>query len=315
VDPAEARSRLDLFLARRLPQLSRSFIQKLAREGHVVVDGEPARPSSILRASQVVTVTIPPPAATSLVPEPIPLSILYEDEDLVVVDKAAGMVVHPGAGVRTGTLVHALLARGERWSSIGGEHRPGIVHRLDRGTSGVIVVARTDAAHRHLSAQFKDRTGVKTYTALCWGSAPSARFGVDLALGRDSVLRRRISGRTRKPRPASTQFAVLERMAGFTLLEARPRTGRTHQIRAHLKSLDLPIVGDREYGGERWRRLPAGPLRGLLEGFDRLALHASRLSFVHPSSGETMAFEAPLPLELRALLEAIRASGDPGGSR
>lgn len=315
METAEARCRLDLFLARRLPELSRSFLQRLAREGNVRVDGEPARPALLLRAAQVVSVRIPPPVPSSLSPEAIPLSVIYEDDHLLVVDKPAGMVVHPGAGVRSGTLVHALLARGERWSSIGGEHRPGIVHRLDRGTSGVMVVARTDEAHRSLSGQFKDRTVRKVYTALAWGAAPSGRFSVELALGRDSKLRRRISGRTRKPRAATTDFRILEALPGFTLLEARPKTGRTHQIRAHLESRRLPIVGDREYGGDRWRSLPPGPLKDCLSRFHRLALHAHRLGFTHPASGEEISFEAPLPPEMVSLLEAIRSSVRKGGAR
>jgi len=314
VAPAEARCRLDLFLTRRLPDLSRAFIQKLAREGHVTVNGEPARPSTPLRAAQRISVTIPPPVPSGLIAEPIPLRAIHEDEDLLVLDKPAGMVVHPGSGVGTGTLVHALLARGERWSTVGGEHRPGIVHRLDRGTSGVMVVARTDAAHRHLSGQFKDRLVRKVYTALVWGAAKLDRFGVDLPLGRDSKLRRRMSARTRKPRAASTEFSVIERLPGFTLLEARPKTGRTHQIRAHLKSRALPIVGDREYGGDRKRELPEGEVKEILRSFDRLALHASSLSFVHPSRGVVMTFEAPLPTEMDRLLRAIRASSAGDGA-
>jgi len=308
VAPAESRCRLDLFLTRKLPDLSRAFLQKLVREGHVTVDGAAGRPSLALRSGSVVSVSVPPPVPSALTPEAIPLSVLYEDDDLLVLDKPAGMVVHPGSGVRQGTLVHALLGRGETWSTIGGEHRPGIVHRLDRGTSGVMVVARTDAAHRALSAQFKDREVEKVYTALVWRSPAADRFDVDLPLGRDSKLRRRMSARTRKPRSASTRFTVLERLTGFTLLEARPRTGRTHQIRAHLKSRNLPIVGDREYGGDRWKSLPEGEVKDLLHAFGRLALHARRLAFVHPARGVEMSFEAPVPPEIERLLAAIRAA-------
>jgi 23S rRNA pseudouridine1911/1915/1917 synthase len=219
------------------------------------------------------------------------------------------MVVHPGAGSRTGTLVHALLARGEKWSTIGGVERPGIVHRLDRGTSGVMVVARHDRAHRGLAAQFRDRTVEKTYLALVWGDVPAAKLRVDAPLGRDRVHRKRISSRTSHPRAATTEFIVRERYAGLTLVEARPKTGRTHQIRAHLKSIGHPIVGDAEYGGERSRSLPPGPLRDRLAVVNRIILHALRLSFTHPCTGERLTLEAPLPAEVSDLLRARPVAG------
>lgn len=309
VDAAEDGVRLDRFLAARLPGLSRSYIQKLAREGRVLVGVRASRPAQSVRAGQVVTLAIPPPARATLTPEAIPLAVLHEDADLIVIDKPAGMVVHPGAGARTGTLVHALLARGENWSTIGGEDRPGIVHRLDRGTSGVMVVARNDETHRRLSAQFKERTIEKVYLALVWGSVRRGEFRVDLPLGRDTVNRKKISSRTGRPRAALTEFRVLSRFEGFTLLEARPLTGRTHQIRAHLRSAGHPIVGDAAYGGERWRGLEPGPLRDRLEGFGRIALHAHRLSFVHPSTGRRVSFEAPLPPAIEDLLVTLRPGG------
>jgi 23S rRNA pseudouridine1911/1915/1917 synthase len=252
-----------------------------------------------------VTLAVDVVSPSTLVPEAIPLDILYEDADLVVINKPAGMVVHPGAGARTGTLVHALLARGENWSTIGGEERPGIVHRLDRGTSGVMIAARNDRAHRHLSAQFKERTVEKIYVALVWGDVRNARFRIDAPLGRDTVNRKKISSRTSHARSALTEFVVTARFEGFTLLDALPRTGRTHQIRAHLQGAGHPIVGDGTYGGDRWRALGPSRLRKTLSEFHRLALHARRLSFDHPTSGERLSFEASLPIDFEHLVREL----------
>jgi len=309
VDASEEGERLDRFLATRCPDLSRSYIQKLSRQGMVLIDAQAGRPSQSVRASQVVLLEIPEAVSTSLVPEAIPLAVLFEDDDLLVLDKPAGLVVHPGAGARTGTLVHALLSRAPNWSTIGGEERPGIVHRLDRGTSGVMVVARHDRAHRSLSAQFKDRTVEKIYAALVWGRIDKGTFTIDLPLGRDASDRKKISSRTSKPRTALTEFRVTERFESCTLVEARPKTGRTHQIRAHLRSCGHPIVGDAAYGGDRRRSLPPGPLREALETFRRLALHAFRLTFDHPRDGRRLTFEAPLPGEMASLVETLRAEG------
>ena len=306
VGPIEDRRRLDLFLAARVPSTSRAFIQRLCREGRARIGDRAARPADRVRAGQTVSLTIPAPEPTKLSPEPIPLSVIFEDDDLLVLSKPAGMVVHPGAGLRSGTLVHALLARAPCWSTIGGEERPGIVHRLDRGTSGVMVVARNDQAHRSLSHQFKARTIEKTYVALVWGEVARDAFVVDAPLGRDTRLRRRMSTRTARPRDAATEFRVIERLSGFTLLEARPRTGRTHQIRAHVRSVQHPIVGDIEYGGDRSRDLPEGVLREAIGSFDRLALHARRLAFTHPSDGRRLSFESPVPEEMDNLLALIR---------
>lgn len=318
VGPEEDRRRLDRFLAGRLPDLSRSAIQRLARGGLARVEGEPARPASKVRAGQVVSLLVPDAAPARLTPEAIPIEVLYEDDDLAVVVKPAGMVTHPGAGVRAGTLVHALLGRSPRWSTVGGEERPGIVHRLDRGTSGVMVVARTDRAHRGLAAQFKDRLVEKRYLALVWGRVAREAFTVSAPLGRDERLRRLVSTRTRRPRDARTSFEVVERFDGFTWIEARPLTGRTHQIRAHLKLSGHPIVGDAEYGGRRGKSLPAGAVREAIEALPRLALHASRIAFTHPAGGARLAFEAPIPADLAALLDLLRRGAPPrpaAGSR
>jgi len=307
VEPADDGARLDRFLASRLPSMSRAYLQKLTRDGHVLVDDRASRPAQSVRADQVVTLIVPEPEPSRFEPEAIALDVLYEDDDLAVFNKPAGMVVHPGAGARSGTLVHALLARSLGWSTIGGAERPGIVHRLDRGTSGVIVAARRDAAHRALAAQFKERTVEKMYMALVWGEVQRARFTVDIALGRDRVHRQKISARTAKARDAITEFTIRERLPGATLLEARPRTGRTHQIRAHLKSAGHPIVGDALYGGDRGGASRPPAIREALRAFPRMALHAWRLAFTHPVSGHRLSFEAPLPPEFEGLVAAFRA--------
>ena len=281
----------------------------MARAGNLFVEESPARPSHQVREGERIRLVVPQIQPSELVPEGIPLNALYEDDAILVLDKQAGMAVHPGAGRRSGTLVHALLARGRMWSTIGGEERPGIVHRLDRNTSGVMVVARTDSAHRALSAQFKDRTVEKIYIAIVWGRVQSDVFAVDAPLGRDRVHRKRISSRTSSPRSASTEFRIMERLGGFTFLEARPRTGRTHQIRAHLKGEGHPILGDLEYGGARWTNLSDGPLRQGIQIFDRLALHARSLTFMHPSNGQRLTFEAPIPVEFQRVLDLLRAHG------
>ena len=307
VTPEESRRRLDRLLAGRFPSHSRSYLQKLIRGGSVLIGGAAARqPSRAVAVGEVVDVAFPPPRPTALRPEDVPLSILHEDDDLLVIDKPAGMVVHPGAGAAAGTLVHALLHHCRGLSGIGGVERPGIVHRLDKQTSGVLVAAKNDAAHRALTRQFHDRTVEKEYAAVVWG-IPRRRAGVvDLPIGRDRVQRVRISTRTASPRAAVTAYRVAEPMRGFCLLEVHPRTGRTHQIRVHLKELGHPIVGDAVYGGARWSQAADAGLRQRLRSFTRLALHARRLSFTHPSTGLRLSFEAPLPADFEALLEALR---------
>jgi 23S rRNA pseudouridine1911/1915/1917 synthase len=302
-----AGTRLDRFLAARYPGESRSSLQKLIREGRVLVRGVPVRPSQAVAAGDPVEIRFPPPARQELVPEAMPIAVLFEDDDLLVLDKPAGVIVHPGAGAERGTLVHGLLARGGALSRVGGPKRPGIVHRLDKGTSGLLVVARTDEAHLSLIAQFAGREVEKVYTALVWGR-PRARSGrIDAAIGRDPANRKRMSVRTRSGRPATSGWRIVRDYPGFSLLEVAPRTGRTHQIRVHLQSIGHPIVGDATYGGAGWRGVPDPVRRKALREFGRLALHAARLTFRHPVSGESLAFEAPLPAEFVRLLEALEA--------
>jgi 23S rRNA pseudouridine1911/1915/1917 synthase len=302
VTAKEARHRLDRFLAGRLPDSSRSYLQKLVADGCVRVEGEerPLKANRPVATGEVVTVTFPPSVPSTLRPEAIPLDVLHEDRHLIVINKPAGMVVHPGAGAREGTLAHAILHHCSDLSGIGGVDRPGIVHRLDKDTSGVIVVAKDDATHRDLAAQFARRTVEKTYVALVRGRVRALSGAIDAPLGRDRRQRLRISSRTDRPRDALTHYTVLERLPRHTWLEIRPRTGRTHQIRVHMKMLGHPIAGDPLYGGRGDERLPVALPR-------RLALHALRIAFDHPATRGRLVCEAPLPADLTAMLEAARA--------
>lgn len=304
--PSEAEGqRLDRYLAARFPGRSRSALQKLIRQGLVTLGGQVVRPSEELRAGDAVEVRFPPAPSGTLVPEAIPLQVLYEDDDLLVLDKPAGMVVHPGAGNEKGTLAHALVARGGALSGIGGPKRPGIVHRLDRGTSGLLIVAKGDLAHLGLTAQFRGRKVEKVYLALVWGRMRAPEGTVEGAIGRDPSERRKMSLRARRGRPAVTHWRVVSDMPGFSLLEVVPETGRTHQIRVHLQSIGHPIVGDDRYGGSGWKGVQDPKRRRSLRGFTRLALHAARLRFHQPRSGAPMRFEAQLPRDFQGLLEAL----------
>jgi len=295
-----AGERLDLFLAQSIPELSRSRIQRLIKEGRVTINGIKAlKPRQKLAGKEEIELEIPPPEKILLEPEPgVPFEILYEDRDIVVLNKPPGLVVHPAAGHSKGTLVQGLLARVRDLSGIGGELRPGIVHRLDKDTSGLLLVAKHDQAHQALSLQFKEREVSKVYLALVHG-VPSLSSGhVDRPLGRHPVHRKKMSIQPHG-REAYTAWKVRE---GFkrmraALLEVYPRTGRTHQIRVHLASIGHPIVGDRLYGGLR----PTGP-KAL-----RQMLHAWKLSFFHPHTGKRLSFEAPLPPDFQSLLEELRA--------
>ncbi|MBI3047111.1 MAG: RluA family pseudouridine synthase [Acidobacteria bacterium] len=300
--------RLDRFLVSVVEGRSRSQIQHLIEDGRVRVwRGGPAGPPAAARANLPVregdriTIDLPAVEPTGVAPEPLPLDVLYQDADLAVVNKPAGMVVHPGAGHASGTLVNALLHHMPDLSGIGGELRPGIVHRLDRGTSGVMVVAKNDAAHQELSRQFHDREVEKEYVALVWGVVQAGRR-IDAAIGRDSVHRQKMSARARRAREAVTRITRARHLRGVTLCQVAIHTGRTHQIRVHLSAIGHPIVGDALYGGAR-RRVP-GDLRAL-QRLDRPFLHAERLVFTHPRDGRRMEFTAPLPDDLRRILEEL----------
>jgi 23S rRNA pseudouridine1911/1915/1917 synthase len=310
VADADAGTRLDQFLARHLPALSRSQIQRLIKTGCVRLDAGTiaSKPSLEVHAGLTARVLIPEPAPATPQPEALPLTVLHDDADIAVIDKPAGLVVHPGAGHATGTLVNALLHHLDGLSGIGGERRPGIVHRLDKGTSGVMVVAKTDRAHRELARQFHDREIGKEYVALVWGAARAGRT-MDVPIGRDRRQRTKMSSRASHARTALTTILAAEPLGGVTLVRVAIGTGRTHQIRVHLSEAGHPVVGDALYGGVR-RIVPAHlvPVRLL----DRPFLHAARLTLTHPRSGERMTFEAPLPPDLSAVADALRAiSGGP----
>jgi 23S rRNA pseudouridine1911/1915/1917 synthase len=308
VEESAGRPRLDHYLARHLPGASRAAIQRWILSGNVRLEGRRLRPSFRLSPGNRILVEIPPERPSRLVPEAIPLHVIHEDGDLLVVFKPSGMVVHPGAGIRTGTLVQALLSRKGTLSRVGGEERPGIVHRLDRETSGLLVVAKNDEAHRALSRQFARRQVGKIYLALVWGAPDPERGRIEEPLGRHPTARTRMAVRRIGGRQAVTEYRVLETIGSFSLLELRILTGRTHQIRVHLRHLGHPVVGDSRYGGSNFSQIRHPGVRKILETFNRLALHASVLEFQHPRSGEKLRFMAPLPADLQLLLEELRAS-------
>jgi 23S rRNA pseudouridine1911/1915/1917 synthase len=303
--------RLDTFLAGAMPERSRSFIQKLLKDGLVAVPegvpGKPLRASVAVRSGQRFLVTLPEPEPAKAEPEDLPLPILYEDSSVVVIDKPAGMVVHPGAGHGSGTVVNALLFHVEDLSGIGGELRPGIVHRLDRGTSGVMVAAKTDAAHQELSRQFHDREVEKEYVALVWGLVQAGKR-IDAAIGRDPNDRQKMSTRSRRARSAVTRVTWALNLRGVSLIHVAIHTGRTHQIRVHLSTIGHPIVGDATYGGVH--RHVANDVRAV-QRLQRPFLHAARLKFTHPTEGRVMEFESPLPQDLQSVLDEIRARQEP----
>jgi len=301
VGPEEAGVRIDRYLVGILPGQSRSQIQRLIKESLVRIDQQPVRPNRIVHAGDAIVVEVPAPVSAIPEPEALDLDVLYEDPDLVVVNKPAGMVVHPAAGHARGTLVNALLHRITDLSGVGGELRPGIVHRLDRGTSGLMVIAKNDRAHAELSRQFHDREVEKEYVALVWGVVQAGRR-IDEPIGRDPIDRKKMSARARRARSATTRVTKAIHLRGVSLLNVAIATGRTHQIRVHLSAIGHPIVGDAIYGGIR-RRM-AGDVRPVLR-LERPFLHAGRLVFHHPGDGRRMEFTCPLPGDLQSVLDAI----------
>jgi len=300
----DAGQRLDQFLAARLPETSRAGVQRLIAGGHVRIGRGRLKPGLAITPGLTIDVTVPPPAPAAPGPEALPLRILYEDDDIVVIDKPAGMVVHPAAGHARGTLVNALLHHVGGLSGVGGEKRPGIVHRLDRGTSGVMVVAKHDRAHRELARQFHDREVGKEYIAMVWGAMRAGQV-LDAAIGRDPRQRHRMSTRSRRAKPATSTVVSVEPVdpaRGVSLVRVTIGTGRTHQIRVHLSDAGHPVVGDAVYGGAR-KRLPAA-----LSALDRPFLHAARLTLTHPTTGKRMTFDSPLPPDLAAIVSAMKQS-------
>jgi 23S rRNA pseudouridine1911/1915/1917 synthase len=290
-----AGKRLDRFLRQELPEQSRAFLQKLIEQGHIVVNGGAVKASYKVRVGDKVHIEIPPPRPLATLPEKIPLDILFEDDDLIVVNKPAGLVVHPAAGNYEHTLVNALLhhCRGEL-AGIGGVERPGIVHRLDKGTSGCIVVAKTDLAHKGLVAQFKSREVKKIYRAVCWGKFASPSGRIETIIGRSERDRKKMSANASRGRPAVTDYRVLKQFADFALVELHIHTGRTHQIRVHMAHISHPVVGDATYGRARQTNISVA----------RPLLHAYKLGFTHPRSQELMEFTAPVPEDMVELCES-----------
>jgi 23S rRNA pseudouridine1911/1915/1917 synthase len=301
VEPEYDGMRLDHFITALMPEQSRSHIQRLIKDGRVTGPAAPLRASTAVRSGQVFEVDVPAPTEATPEPESLPLLILYQDEHLVVLDKPAGMVVHPGAGHSTGTLVNALLHHVKDLSGIGGELRPGIVHRLDRGTSGVMVVAKNDRAHQELSRQFAEREVDKEYIALVWGLVQAGKR-IDAAIGRDPAQRQKMSTRARRARSAVTRVTAARHFKGVSLLKVAIATGRTHQIRVHLSAIGHPIVGDPTYGG--LHRRTSATLRAV-QRLERPFLHAARLAFTHPADGRRVEFDSPLPLDLQAIVDDI----------
>ncbi len=299
---------MDVFLASELKNVTRARAQKLVDGGFVLINGRVAKSSHKVKSGEDIRVEIPPPEMHDVFPEEIPLKVLFEDSDIIVVDKPADMVVHPAHGNWKGTLVNALLAHCKDLSGIGGELKPGIVHRLDRGTSGVIVAAKNDVAHVELSRQFKAREIKKIYKALVYGNVKNESGAIDTPIGRSVKDRKKFSARTRKGRVALTEWKVLKRYGtDLTLLEIKLHTGRTHQIRVHFAEAGHALVGDALYGGgaRQAKRISDGGRRAVVEAFGRPALHAAKIGFEHPTKKKWMEFEAPLPHDFKELLDNL----------
>lgn len=288
--------RLDVFLARKYPEMSRSHLQKLITAEEVLINGKSRKANYKLSEGELVSLSLPEPEVINISPENIPLDILYEDSDIIVINKPRGMVVHPAAGVTTGTLVNALLAHCDDLSGINGVIRPGIVHRLDKDTSGVMVAAKNDAAHINLSEQIKNKTAKRVYWAIVFGNIKESSGTINGDIGRNPNDRQKMAIVTANGKPATTKFKVLERFGQYTLIECRLLTGRTHQIRVHMTSIGHPLVGDPKYGRGK------SPFK--IQG---QALHSLNLTLVHPKTGEEMIFEAPLPEDMKKILSAMRS--------
>jgi len=300
--------RIDLFLSETIPNLSRSQAKKLIKEKTILLNQKPTKPSVHLKIGDIISGFLPSPEPISLKPEPIPLKILYEDSSIIVVDKPPGMVVHPAYGHPTGTMVNALLYHCKDLRGINGAIRPGIVHRLDKGTSGVMVIAKDDESYHQLIRQFKDRTVEKVYIAIVYGSFQKDDGIIDCEIGRHPIERKRMSTKTKKGRSAITFWRVTEKLDNFSLLEIRPRTGRTHQIRVHLSAFGHPILGDPLYGRKGKIGSIQNPIiRECLKRMHRPALHSYSISFNHPKTGQRVEFYAPIPEDMRELLECLRS--------
>ena len=303
ITPGEQPKRLDVFLVNRERDMSRSALQRLIELGRIRINDQIVKPSHKIKPGDKITMDVPKPEPLELKGEAIPLEVLFEDDHILVLNKPAGIVVHPAPGNWTGTLVNALLhhfqTSGGTVSTIGGKERPGLVHRLDKDTSGVMVIAKTDQAHRHLAAQFKQHTITRVYEALVWGIPKRGHGLIELAIGRDSKERKKFSARTARPKESVTEYKVNRRF-GKTVAHVLlyPRTGRTHQLRVHLAALGHPILGDPTYGGRK-----VCSLDGM--GIPRVMLHARTLGFHHPSSGELQQYDRPSPPDMDLVMKAL----------
>ena len=297
VDSDHKTLRLDVFLSESQDELSRSRLKKLIEQGHVSVNDSPAQAKYKLKAGDKIILNVPAPSVSEVEAEPIPLNIIYEDEVMLAIDKPAGMVVHPAPGHGSGTLVNALLNHCTGLSGIGGVERPGIVHRLDKDTSGVVLVAKNEIAHRALARQFKNREIKKTYLALVRGKVKTATGRIESSIGRHKTNRKKMAADTERGRQAQTRYEVMETFGHFSYLRLFPKTGRTHQIRVHLASIHHPVLGDILYGGK---------VTGSYQKVHRQALHAHRIEIVHPISEKPIIFEAPLPPDMANYLTLYR---------
>ena len=309
VNPEQAGLRLDVFLAQADETFSRSQIKNAIEEGDVTVNGKEPKVSRHLKAGDVVSIHIEPAIEAVAIPQDIPLAVVYEDASIIVINKPAGMVVHPASGNPDQTLVNALLFHCADLSGIGGVIRPGIVHRLDKETSGLIVAAKSDEAHRKLSAQFEKHDVHKKYIALVWGDVKGQSGEIVLPVGRHPVDRKKMSTKSRRGKDALTLWKVLERYGTATLLDVEIKTGRTHQIRVHLSERGCPVIGDAVYGNAaKLQTVKNAALKAEIKALNRQALHAAQLSFLHPQNGERMVFTAPLPEDMKNLCALFRAA-------
>jgi 23S rRNA pseudouridine1911/1915/1917 synthase len=301
--------RLDRALGELFTDYSRNFLANLVTEGHVRIDGAvAAKPSQRVEAGQRLAIEVPDAAPSGIPSQEIPLTVLHEDADIVVIDKPAGLVVHPAAGHPDQTLVNALLFHVKDLSGVGGELRPGIVHRLDKDTSGVMIIAKHDDAHRKLTTDWNTERVRKEYVAMIYGTPPSDRGTVEAPIGRDPRDRKRMAVVKEGGRIAITDYELAERLRYVSLVRCRLRTGRTHQIRVHMKHLGHPIVGDPVYSGPQWRGIPDKKVQKLLSSLERQMLHAARITFPHPRSGETLTLAAELPADFASVLETLRSA-------
>jgi 23S rRNA pseudouridine1911/1915/1917 synthase len=306
VNSLETGVRLDQFLAQQLGW-SRARLQKLLKTGRILVNGQPRPASYRVRSGDGVAVSVPPPEPSHLDPEALPLDIVFEDDDLLVVNKPPGLVVHPGAGHRQGTLLNALVHHCPELKDIGEVSRPGLVHRLDKDTSGLLVVAKTALAHGALVAQFQVHAITKIYQALVWGRLPEVEGRIEKEVGRHPTARQKMSVHPRRGKPAVTFWRVIQEFPGpLTLVQLSPQTGRTHQLRVHLASEGHPVLGDATYGGGVSRLAGHPGLMGLKPLIDRQLLHAWHLGITHPRTGEKLIWEAPLPEDFQAVLAKLK---------